>query len=55
MNFSNYITRFLKFHGWDIAFDQPDTAPTTVTNSRTWDNWMEAKPYYNRTTICQYF
>ena len=43
MNCSNYINRFLKSHGWDVASDQPDSAPTTVTNSRTWDNWMEAK------------
>ena len=27
----------------DVASDQPDTAPTTVTNSRTWDNWIEAQ------------
>ena len=43
MNYSNYIARFLKSHGWDVTSDQPDTAPTTVTDSRTWDNWMEAK------------
>ena len=43
MNCSNYIARFLKSHCWDVASDQPDTAPTTVTNSRTWDNWMEAQ------------
>ena len=43
MNCSNYITRSLKSQGWDVASDQPDTAPTTVTNSRTWDNWMEAQ------------
>ena len=43
MNCSNYIARFLKSHGWDVASDQLDTAPTTVTNSRTWDNWIEAK------------
>ena len=41
MNCSNYIVRFLKSHGWDVASDQPDTAPITVTNSRTWDKWME--------------
>ena len=39
---SDYINRFLKSHGWDVASDQPDSAPTTVTNSRTWDNWMES-------------
>ena len=33
----------MKSHGWDVASDQPNAAPTTVTNSRTWDNWMEAK------------
>ena len=38
VNCSNYIARFLKSHGWDVASDQPDTAPTTVTNSRTWDD-----------------
>ena len=43
MNCSNYINRFLKSHGWDVASDQPDAAPTIFTNSRTWDNWMEAK------------
>ena len=43
MNCSNYINRFLKSHGWDVASDKPDTAPTTVTNSQTWDNWMEAQ------------
>ena len=43
MNCSNYIDRFLKLHGWGVASDQPDTAPTTVTNPRTWDNWMEAQ------------
>ena len=43
MNYSNYIAWFLKFHGWDVASDQPYTAPTTVTNSKTWNNWMEAK------------
>mmetsp|Transcript_48987 Transcript_48987/g.49742 ORF Transcript_48987/g.49742 Transcript_48987/m.49742 type:complete len:177 (+) Transcript_48987:844-1374(+) len=42
MNCSNYINRFLKSHGWDVASDKPNTAPTTVTNSRTWDQWMEA-------------
>ena len=26
-----------------MASNKPDTASTTVTNSRTWDNWMEAK------------
>ena len=35
INCSNYIARFLKSHGWDIESDQPNTAPTTVTNSRT--------------------
>ena len=45
MNYLTYIAsaRFLKSHGWDVASDQPDTAPTTVINSRTWDNWMEAQ------------
>ena len=43
MNCSNYIARFLKSHGWDVASDQLNTAPTTVTNFRTWDNWMESK------------
>ena len=47
MNCSNYIVRFLKSHGWDVASNQPDTAPTTVTNSRTWDNWMEAQQLTN--------
>ena len=42
MNCSNYIARFLNAHGWDVASNQPNTAPTTVTNSRTWDNWIEA-------------
>ena len=42
MNCSNYINRFLKSHGWDVASDQPDSSPTTVTNSRTWDAWEEA-------------
>ena len=43
MNCSNCITRFLKSYGWDVAFDQFDKAHTTVTNSRTWDNWMQAQ------------
>ena len=43
MNCSNYINRFLKSHGWNIASNQPDSAPTAVTNSKTWDNWIEAK------------
>ena len=43
MNCSNYIARFLKSHSWDVASNQLDTAPTTVTNSRTWDNWMETQ------------
>ena len=42
-NYSNYIARFLKSHGWDVISDQPNTALTAVTNSRTWDNWIEAK------------
>ena len=43
MNCFSYIARFLKSHGWYVVSDQFDIAPTTVTNSRTWDNWMEAK------------
>ena len=43
MNCFNYIARFLKSHGWDVASNQPNTALTTLTNSRTWNNWMEAK------------
>lgn len=43
MNCSNYIARFLKSYCWNVAYDQPDTDPTTVMNSRTWDNWMEAQ------------
>ena len=43
MNCSNYVNRFLKSHDWDVASDQPDAAPTTVINSRCWDDWMEAK------------
>ena len=43
MNCSNYIARFLKSHRWDVASDQPDTTSTTVTNARTWDNWMETQ------------
>ena len=49
MNWSSYIPRFLKsprflkLHGWDVESDQANTTPTTVTNSRTWDNWMEAQ------------
>ena len=42
MNCSNYINRFLKSRGWDVASDKPDAAPTTVTNSREWDKWMKA-------------
>ena len=38
MNCSNYINRFLKSYGWKVASGQPASAPTTVTNSRTWDN-----------------
>ena len=41
MNCSNYINRFLKSHGWDVASDKPDASPTTVTNSRGWDRWMK--------------
>ena len=43
MNCSNYIARFLKSHGRDVASDQSNIDPTTITNSRTWDNWMESK------------
>ena len=43
MNCSNYIARFLKSHGWDVASNQPNAVSTTVTNTRTWDNWMEAQ------------
>ena len=32
MNCSNYINRFLKSYGWNVTSDQPDSAPTTVTN-----------------------
>ena len=39
MNCSNYIARFLKSHSWDVASDQPDSAPTTVTNSRRIASW----------------
>ena len=42
MNCSNYISQFFKSHGWDVASDKPDTAPTTVTSSREWDKWMKA-------------
>ena len=43
MNRSNYINRFLNSLGWDVSSDQPDPAPTTVTNSRMWDLWMDAE------------
>ena len=43
MNCSRHIAIFLKSYGCDVAFDQPNMSPTTITNSRTWDNWMEAK------------
>ena len=33
MNCSNYINRFLKSHGWDVASDQPDSSPTTNENA----------------------
>ena len=42
MNCSNYINCFFKTHTWDVALDQPDLAPTTATNSRAWDQWMDA-------------
>ena len=48
MNCSNCINQFLESHGWDAASDQPDLAPTTITNSRTWDNWMEAAQRIDR-------
>ena len=35
MNCSNYIAWFLTSNGWDVTSDQPGTAPTTITNSRT--------------------
>lgn len=37
MDCLNYIKRFLKSHGWDIALDQPSLTPTIVKNPRTWD------------------
>ena len=43
MNYSNYINQLLKSHGWDVTSDQLDSAPTTITNSWTWDQWMEAE------------
>ena len=42
MNCSNYVNRVLKSHGWDVASDQPDAVPTTVTNSREWDQGTKA-------------
>ena len=41
MNCSDYINRFLKSHGWDVASDKPNAAPTTVTNSQEWDSWIK--------------
>ena len=32
----------MKSHGWDVASDKPDAAPTTVTSSQEWDRWMKA-------------
>ena len=48
MNCSNYINRFLESHGWDVASDQSDPAPTTRTNLRTLDLWMDAVNNINR-------
>ena len=41
MNCSNYINRFLRSHGWDVASDQPDTDPNPVQHD-DWDLWEEA-------------
>lgn len=32
----------MKSRGWNVASDQPDAVPTTVTDSREWDQWMKA-------------
>ena len=41
MNCSNYINRFLRSHGWDVASDQPDAVPNPVQHD-DWDLWEEA-------------
>ena len=41
MDCLNYINCSLKSHGRDVALDKPDSVPTTVTNSKTWDQWMD--------------
>ena len=41
MNCSNYINCSLKSYGQDVTSDELDSTSTTVTNSRTWDLWMD--------------
>ena len=48
MNCSNYINWFLKSHGWDVALDEPDSTLTTITNSRTWDQWIDTTKNIDR-------
>ena len=55
MNCANYISRFLKTHGWDVASDKIDTAPMDkhdLANCRRptyrdYDNMLEKNEHTN--------